>query len=119
MTYEDIAHRIEVVANRLFDDANAGTAPLHSSVAFVNARVLWGIADDLIALSSRTPENVEEPLGCIWCKGRTLPTANEPCVIVKNDGTALLWDGAGDFSDITLPPAAVPGMWLVRLAVHS
>jgi hypothetical protein len=42
-------------------------------------------------------------------------TADRPCVIIKSDGTAVLWDGAGDFVAITLPPAAAPGMWAVQL----
>lgn len=44
-------------------------------------------------------------------------TADKLCVIIKNDGTAVLWDGAGDFTSLTLPPAAAPRMDAVKLKV--
>lgn len=44
-------------------------------------------------------------------------TADQPCVVIKNDRTAVLWDGAGDFTDIKLPPAASPGDQVVKLTV--
>lgn len=42
-------------------------------------------------------------------------TFGKPCVVIKSDGTAVMWDGAGDFVAVTLPSAAAPGMWAVQL----
>jgi len=45
------------------------------------------------------------------------------CIIIgtrpQDEGIVVIWSGDGDFEQITLPPAAAPGMWAVKLAVQS
>lgn len=42
-------------------------------------------------------------------------TADEPCVVVKDDGSMVRWDGEGDFTTVAVP-LAMPGGWAVRFA---
>jgi len=50
------------------------------------------------------------------CDWPEMLTADRPCVIIKDDGTAVLWDGAGDITSIKMPDAAKPGeSWAVRV----
>lgn len=41
------------------------------------------------------------------------------CVEFDKDGDYQLWDGRGNPTPATLPPAARPGMWAVKLRVAS
>lgn len=42
-------------------------------------------------------------------------TADEPCIVVKDDGGMVRWDGAGDFTTVYVPLAR-PGGWAVRFS---
>jgi hypothetical protein len=46
-------------------------------------------------------------------------TIRQPCIVIKDDGSALLWDGSGDFTDCVLPADAAPGEFAVRLKIHK
>jgi hypothetical protein len=40
-------------------------------------------------------------------------TKDEPCIVVKDDGSMVRWDGAGGFENVAVP-LAKPGGWAVR-----
>jgi hypothetical protein len=42
-------------------------------------------------------------------------TRDEPCIVVKDDGSMVRWDGAGDFETVDVP-LALPGGWACRFS---